>query len=155
MKEIIILNGHQTKTPDLENDEVNGELEESLQSPSSRMSAIIQPSELADTLKELMRDELDPNTKMSGIDMRSIIHPLDVPNIASFDSLVWLDFLPVKCLSVTRKLLRLSVSQHGKGLDHMVNVATGKRNHDAMTSPGLTARIRNGLGLPQKRNQNE
>lgn len=83
---------------------------------------------------------------MSGIDMRSIIHPLDISNIAAFDSLVWLDFLPIECLAVTRKMLRLAVSQHGKGREHMVDVATGKRDHDIRANTGVLARIKNFAG---------
>jgi len=147
---IIILDGVSTKlkAPDLDGDGITGGVEDITQAVGPQIISQTNPSELGDTLKELNRDDLDPTTKMSGIDMRSIIHPLDISNIASFDSLIWLDFLPVKCLAVTRKMLRLSVSQNGKGREHMVDVATGKRMFDA-AGGGAMARIKNFMGLSE------
>ena len=146
-KMVITLDGVDTtlKAPDLDKDGKIGGTEDITQQIGPQMISQLNPSELGDTLKELNRDDLDPTTQMSGIDMRSIIHPLDITNLAAFDSLVWLDFLPVECLAVTRKMLRLSVSQHGKGREHMVDVATGKRMLDAATG-GTMARIKNFLG---------
>jgi len=134
------------KKPDLDGDGQIGGIEELNQSGGATVTSQHAPSELGDTLKELNKDDLDPVTKMSGIDMRSIIHPLDISNIAAFDSLVWLDFLPVKSLAITRKMLRLAVSQHGKGREHMVDVATGKRDHDVRANTGAIARIKNFAG---------
>jgi len=147
---IIILDGIKTrlKAPDLNKDGKVGGVEDITQVGPQIISQTT-PSELGDTLKELNRDDLDPTTQMSGIDMRSIIHPMDISNIAAFDSLVWLDFLPVKCLAVTRKMLRLAVSQHGKGREHMVDVATGKRIFDAAQG-GAIARVKNFLGGNRK-----
>jgi len=65
-----------------------------------------------------------------------------------------LDFLPVKCLAVTRKMLRLAVSQDGKGREHMVDVATGKRAFDA-ASGGLGARFKNFMGMNNTGNMEE
>ncbi|KKM79305.1 hypothetical protein LCGC14_1351240 [marine sediment metagenome] len=145
---IIKLDGIPTtlKAPDLNKDGKVGGVEDITQQVGPQIISQINPTELGDTLKELNRDDLDPNTNMSGIDMRSIIHPLDITNIAAFDSLVWLDFLSPKSLAVTRKMLRLSVSQDGKGREHMVDVATGKRMFDAANG-GTVARVKNFLGM--------
>jgi len=149
MEELIIIDGvpSRLKAADLNKDGIVGGIEDLQQILGPSVINQTSPSELGDTLKELNRDDLDPQTKMSGIDMRSIIHPLDIVNIAAFDSLIWLDFLPSKCLAITRKMLRLSVSQLGKGREHMVDIATGKRSFDAMGGQtGMMARIKNFVG---------
>lgn len=147
-KEIVIINGVKTilKAADLDGDgKVDGY--EYLQQDDNKVTQQTTPSELGDTLKELNRDDIDPVTHMSGIDTRAILHPADIQNIAAFDSLVWLDFLSPKCLAITRKMLRLSVSSSGKGREHMVDVATGKRTFDAMRGDtGNMARIKNFFG---------
>jgi len=81
---IIIMDGVPTKlvAPDLDKDGVVGGVEDITQQVGPQIISQTNPSELGDTLKELNRDDLDPNTKMSGIDMRSIIHPMDITNLA-------------------------------------------------------------------------
>lgn len=94
-------------------------------------------SELGESLRELNDDSISPNTRMSGIDLRSILHPLELSGILAVDSLVQFRFLPVSSLSFTRQKKRLSVSQHGQGRQDIVKIVSGKRENDTQ-GKGLT-----------------
>jgi hypothetical protein len=91
---------------------------------------IKESTELGESLKELNDDSISPNTRMSGIDLRSVLHPLELSGILAIDTLVQFRFLPVSSLSFTRQKKRLSVSQNGKGRDDIVKIVSGKRDGD-------------------------
>lgn len=88
------------------------------------------PTELGETLRELNKDNIDPQTRMSGIDMRSRLHYAEVGSVLALDALVALGVLPTKCLAFSRQKKRLSVSVGGKGRDDFIAVVSGKREMD-------------------------
>jgi hypothetical protein len=92
---------------------------------------IIQPTELGETLKELNKDELEFNTRMSGIDMRARLNSYEIMTVLALDALVGLGFLPTKCLAFTRQKKRLSVSLRGLGREDIVRIVSGKNETDA------------------------
>jgi len=90
---------------------------------------ISQPTELGESLKELNNDDLATN-RVSNIDMRSRLHPIEVPSILAVDTLVAFKLLPISCLGFTRQKKRLSVSIEGKGRQEIVDIVAGKREQD-------------------------
>jgi hypothetical protein len=114
------------------------------------VSDIIQPSELGDAMKELNKDELDQETQMSGIDMRSRLHPIEVGNILALDSLVNFKCLPKHCLNFTRQKKRLSVSILGKGRTEIVDIVTGQRDHNE--AKGFGEKMAGFFGKKKKEN---
>lgn len=92
---------------------------------------ITHTTELGDSLKELNKDEIEEKTRMSGIDMRSRLHPVEISSILALDSLVALGICPIKCLSFTRQKKRLSVSLQGKGREEIVDIVGRKREEDS------------------------
>lgn len=106
-------------------------------SKDSSETSIIQATELGESLKELNLDNIDPITRMSGIDMRARLHGLEIASILAMDALVALKFLPTSCLAFTRQKKRLSVSLEGKGRGEVVDIVAGKKEHDkAMAQQG-------------------
>lgn len=97
---------------------------------------IMQPTEIGESLRELNDDQLDPNTRMSGIDMRTRLHPAEINSVLAMDSLVSLGVLPTRCLAFTRQKKRLAVSLSGKGRDDIVQVVAGKRELDQKMGAG-------------------
>jgi len=91
---------------------------------------VTQETELGQSLKELNDDSIVSDTKMSGIDMRAILHPMQVNSLAAIDTLVSMRCLPGSCLALSRQIKRLSVSINGKGREQIVNTVTGKREFD-------------------------
>jgi len=92
---------------------------------------IIQPTELGETLKELNKDALELNTRMSGIDMRARLNSYEIMTVLALDALVALGFLPTKCLAFTRQKKRLSVSLGGLGREDIVRIVGGKTEVDS------------------------
>lgn len=134
MNQIIIIDGVklQVMAADLDGDGVTGGIEKVQQQiVDAGIQPIQQPTELGDTLKELNKDEIEPNTRMSGIDLRSRLHTFEISSVLALDALVSLGILPTKCLAFTRQKKRLSVSLDGKGRDDVVNIVAGKREQDA------------------------
>lgn len=97
---------------------------------------VVQTTELGESLRELNKDNIEPNTRMSGIDMRARLHPFEISYVLALDSLVSLGVLPTSCLAFTRQKKRLSVSLNGKGRDDIVNVVSGKKEQDAKMGMG-------------------
>ena len=97
---------------------------------------IIQPTEIGDALRNLNNDDIDPDTRMSGIDMRSRIGSAEISPILAIDACVCLGVLPRKCLTLTRQKKRLSVSLNGLGRDDITNVVSGKQEMDAKKGGG-------------------
>ena len=144
MDEIITLDGVRVipKTSEV-NEKITHNIDTSIQT-------VIQPSELGDSLKELNQDDLESDTRMSGIDMRSRLHYLEVPSVLALDSLVSLGVLPVKCLTFTRQKKRLSVSIDGKGRQEIVDIVQSKRDQDVKSLKGLGDRFKNFMGMNKK-----
>jgi hypothetical protein len=85
---------------------------------------ITEPSDMAQTIKELNSDVSDKDT-FSSIDMKSRLENIEISAIICVDSLVSLDFLPVETSFITRSKKRLSVSQQGKGRGEVVAISQG------------------------------
>ena len=140
-KETIILDGEkQLSTEEAQIEEAKA------YTGDSGVQNIVQPTEMGDTLKELNKDNLEPNTRMSGIDLRSRLHYAEVPSILAVDTLVALKFLPTSVLSLTRQKKRLSVSIDGKGRDDIVNIVAGKREQEQKALSGFMDRGKNFMG---------
>ncbi len=91
---------------------------------------IREPTELGEVIKDLNNDTVDSDTRMSGIDMRSRLHHIEISSILAVDTLVSFSFLPISCLPFTRQKKRLSVSLNGAGRDDIIKVVSGKRDLD-------------------------
>jgi len=138
--------------PDLDGDgKTAGDIEHVQHRMPSGTTNIVQPTELGESLKHLNDDSIEGETRMSGIDMRSRLHPVEVSSILALDALVSLRVLPTRCLAFTRQKKRLSVSIGGKGRQEMVEVVAGKREQDAkMAGGGFFDKIKTGLGMGGK-----
>lgn len=99
-------------------------------------SEIKQPTELSEALKELNKDELDPNSRTSSIDMRTILNPVQVHNISAFESLVKFGMLPQECLALSVQIKRNAVSIHGTGREQQVRMVVGKTENEIEKSSG-------------------
>lgn len=145
INQIINLDGIkiEVEAADLDKDGKTGGIEKIQQTFDEGIQPVIQPTELGDTLKELNQDHLEPNTRMSGIDLRTRLHHAEISSILALDALVSLGILPTKCLAFTRQKKRLAVSIEGKGRDDIVNIVAGKRDQDARM--GMMGGIKEGF----------
>lgn len=154
MNEIITLDGIKVKVraADLDRDGIAGDIEIVKQRMPDGTQNIMHPTEIGESLKELNLDNLDPSTRMSGIDMRSRLVYFEVQSVLALDSLVALGVLPTKCLAFSRQKKRLSVSVDGKGREEIVSLVAGKRELEAKTSfmGGMGDRFKNFFGMGQK-----
>lgn len=116
----------------------------------SPISDIIQPTELKDAFNEMNKDEIEGDARMSSIDTRAILHPIEVGNILALDALVSLNTLPKGLLNFTRSKKRLSISQLGKGREQMVDVAVGNREHKENAGGGFGKLLGMGKGNDKK-----
>ncbi len=129
---IINLDGVQIEVipPDLDNDGIVGGVEKVTQKFDSGITNVTQSTELEGSLKELNADMVNPETRMSAIDMRTRLHPIEISSVLAIDALVALGVLPQKCLPLSTQKKRLNVSEHGKGRQEMVELVAGKREQD-------------------------
>jgi len=97
---------------------------------------INQPTELGESLKHLNDDSVEQDTRMSGIDMRANIHPVEKSPLLAIDIAVALGVLPKKCLMLSRQSKRLSVSVNAMGRNNIVDVVSGKQEQDARKMGG-------------------
>ena len=95
------------------------------------VTTIQQPTELEGSLKELNADDINEETRMSAIDMRTRLHAIEISAVLAVDSLVALGVLPQKCLPLSTQKKRLNVSEEGKGRKEMVELVAGKREIDS------------------------
>lgn len=119
------------------------EVEAAKNSLNDGTANVIEPTELGESLKQLNLDDIQPGTRMSGIDMRANLHPIELSAILSVDTLVSMRFLPVDSLILTRQKKRLSVSLHGKGRNDIVAVVAGKREQEANGANSFMGRVAN------------
>lgn len=91
---------------------------------------IIQPTEMAETVKEINNDDIEGNSRMSKIDMKARISMAEAGAILAFDTLVQLKFLPKNSLFLTRQRKRLSVSEEGKGRTEIVEIVRGIKEQE-------------------------
>jgi len=121
-------------SPDIDGDGQTGGYETI--SHDNGITDIIQLTELGESLKELNQDVIEQKSRMSSIDMRAILHPFQVHPIAAFDTLASFGMITKRSLSLSRKIMRLSVSQQGKGREQIVDTVVGKRDNDIKKSGG-------------------
>ncbi len=149
---IISLDGIPTRlvNPDLDGDGITGGIEKvTKRFGDEGVTNITQNSELEGSLKELNADAIDVNTRMSQIDMRSRLHPLEISSVLAVDALVAFGVLPQKCLTLSTQKKRLNVSEDGKGRREMVELVAGKTDRDVkMGSMGRMGEgIKNFFGM--------
>ena len=127
---------YRLEAPDVDRDGKSGGVE-TLRQSFNNVVPINQPTELGEAMKHLNRDEIDPNTRMTSIDMGTRIYNSFERNaLNQIDSLVAMRFLPVSVLAVTRQHKRLNVSMKGEGRKENVELVVGKREHDKQSSAG-------------------
>ena len=115
---------------DFDKDGKTGGIEKIHQKLNEGVTTITQATELEGSLKELNADEINPETRMSQIDMRTRLHPIEIASLLAVDSLVALGVLPKKCLPLSTQKKRLNVSEMGKGRQEMVELVAGKTERD-------------------------
>lgn len=151
---IINMDGIPTEleNPDLDRDGRRGGIEKITKQLDDGVTNITQNTELEGSLKELNADTINPDTRMSQIDMRTRLHPIEISAVLAVDSLVALGVLPQKCLPLSTQKKRLNVSELGKGRTEMVELVAGKREADIKA--GTFGRIGDGIksffGMGQK-----
>ena len=142
---IINMDGIPTEleNPDLDRDGKKGGVERITKQLNDGITNITQNTELEGSLKQLNDDNINADTRMSAIDMRTRLHPLEVSAVLALDSLVALGVVPQKCLPLSTQKKRLNVSQDGKGRAEMVELVAGKREADIKA--GTFGRIGDGI----------
>ncbi len=142
---IIVMDGIKTKVipADLDKDGVTGGIEKIQQKLNEGVTNITQSTELEGSLKELNADEINPDTRMSQIDMRTRLHPIEISSLLAVDSLVALGVLPKRCLPLSTQKKRLNVSELGKGRQEMVELVAGKTERDIKI--GAMGRMKEGI----------
>lgn len=150
----ITLDGIKTKLvpTDLDGDGITGGIEKIDQKFSDSVTNITQGTELEGSLKELNADQINIDTRMSAIDMRTRLASFEISAVLAVDSLVALGVLPQKCLPLSTQKKRLNVSEGGKGREEMVQLVAGKREQDAKMSGmgGLASGVKNFFGVGQR-----
>lgn len=97
---------------------------------------ITEPTELGEAIRELNRDDINKDTRMSSIDMKSRLHHLEISSILAYDTLVSMKFLPIESAPFTLIKKRLAVSQDGKGREEIVRIVAGKNENDIQKGSG-------------------
>jgi hypothetical protein len=135
---IVNLDGSRMKVSpiDIDKDGVTGEVESITPRKDDGLTNITQSTELGETLRELNKDEIESHTGMSGIDLKSRLHYIEISSILAMDTLVALRVLPSKCLAFTRQKKRLAVSLDGKGRGEIVEVVGRKHEQDKAKAQG-------------------
>ena len=143
---IIVLDGVpiQLENHDLDKDGVTGGIEKvTKQFSEGNITNITQATELEGSLKELNADAVNPETRMSAIDMRTRLHPTEISSVLAIDSLVALGVLPQRVLPLSTQKKRLNVSEMGKGRQEMVELVAGKTDRDIKI--GAMGRVKEGI----------
>jgi len=135
---MVILDGIrlQVLAADLDGDGITGEIETVQHRVDQGIIPVNQPTELGESLVNLNEDEVDPRTRMSGIDLRARIHPSVMPYFGAMDALVRFGVMPRRCSDFTRQMKRLTVSERGLGRQEIVDVVSGKQEQDARKAGG-------------------
>lgn len=113
---------------------------ETVRSGYDGSSGIVTPresTEMGDVLENLNLDKIEDNTRMSGIDLRARLHPIEISSVLAVDSLVALRILPIECLSFSRQKKRLSVSTDGKGRQEIVDIVRSRSGDDVSSGKSV------------------
>ena len=127
----------------------------SRQMPGPGIINVNESSDLAESLRELNNDNINDKTKMSGIDLRSRLHPIELSSILVIDTLVGMNVFPNTALILTTQKKRLSVSLGGMGRKEIVNIVVGNREQEMIKKQGLGARIANVFTGGKNNNENQ
>jgi len=99
---------------------------------SGGITHVSEPTELGEFMTNLNNDKIDPNTKMTSIDMNTrVYNHMERGAWTVIDTLVGMEVYPPSCLLITRQLKRLSVSLEGQGRKEAVEAAVGKREMES------------------------
>lgn len=139
----------QLQTPDLDRDGKTGGVEKLMSHQGFGEQNLIQPTEIGESLRELNDDRLEAETRMSGIDLRTRLHYLELNHVLAMDALVAFGIAPTRCLGFTRQKKRLAVSLNGKGRDDIVQVVAGKRELERQAGSGGFMDKMKGMFKPQ------
>jgi len=124
--------------PDLDGDGNVGGVERIQQSNPSDIIPMKQSSELGDSLELAFSDKFDPLEKVSDIDQKASLSPVQVPYLTIWESLCKSRFLASSNLGVSRQVKRNSnsiISKHmGIGRRNIENMTVGKREFDRDTA---------------------
>ena len=148
---IIVLDGIKSKAvpTDLDKGGVTGGIEKVEQKVFDSVTNITQGTELEGSLKELNLDSINPDTRMSQIDMRTRLASFEISAVLAVDSLVAIGVLPQRCLPLSTQKKRLNVSLDGIGREEMVQLVAGKREQDAKMGQmgGMMNGIKSFMGM--------
>ena len=103
------------------------------------------PTELGESLNVLMDDNIENDTRMSGIDMRSNLHEFQTTNLSAFDAFVAFGLIPRHNLFLSRQIKRLACSVKGWRAQQIVDTVTGKRESDK--EMGMRDKFNNFMGM--------
>ena len=135
MDTIIVLDGIKTElvAPDLDGDGRRGGIEQVTKHGDleGNVSYIQQSGDIAQSLKILDDDSLDPSTNMSTIDLNAHLNQIEKNGFTVLDYLVSQGVLPIEVLQLSRQGKRLSVSVEGRGREQKVRMATGQLDRES------------------------
>lgn len=116
----------QLQPKDYDKDGKTGEVE----TIKEDFSNIYPASETKEALAKLNEDMIEADGRFSSIDFNSRVKMGLIPDIVRYDFCCRMGLLPIECSDLTRKLLRLYVSEEGKGRKEGVSLFLGKREYD-------------------------
>jgi len=151
-KPTIILDGIACKLvgPDIDGDGEVGGTEDIMMHSNLHddgVSHITQPSEIGEALAKLDEDDIDPETKMSKIDLNANLNVIEKNSYGVLDFLVSISFLPENVLFLPRQFKRLSVSVGGVGRQQKVAMVTGEREHQKGVAGSLMEKAKGMFGM--------
>lgn len=153
-KVTIILDGIKCKLvgPDIDGDGETGGTEDIMihGNLDQGVSHITQPSEIGEALAKLDEDEIDPETKMSKIDLNANLNVIEKNSYGVLDFLVSIAFLPENVLFLPRQFKRLSVSVGGVGRQQKVSMVTGEREHQRGIGGSLMDKAKGLFGMDKE-----
>lgn len=104
-------------------------------------SNLMPPSELAQAMNDLNRDEKEEHHNMTTIDQRARLAYVEHVYLTILDFLVAVNFIPIDVLRLTQQKKRLSISIDGKGRAEQVAIAQGQREHTGKM--GVLQKVKN------------
>lgn len=146
-KVVPVIDGIRTEliNPDLDKDGIVGETEQIQKKIDEGTVPIKESSELGDALTEFNRDDVTKE-RLSSIDFKSRIDPLELPPMIVLDVLIAMGVLTTKCGMLNRVKMRKSVSLKGIGRQEFVDVVTGKKEMDIKAAGLQKAQNYMGMG---------
>ena len=97
---------------------------------------IQETTELGEVMNSFDKDELDPITKMSSIDLNSVLHGKQITGCLKFDQLQGKGLFSSSC-NISRQLKRLSISKGGFGRINKVDSVVAERGRNNTDTSGF------------------